>query len=144
MHVSALLKRKGRDVVTVRPDDTAAAAAGVLAQHRIGAVLVSDGDGMPAGILSERDIVRHVAADGAAVLAKPVSALMTSDLVTIGPDTTDAEALALMSERRVRHLPVIDDGKLVGLISIGDVVKARLDGAELEVESLRGYVAGIG
>ncbi|MGQ9365834.1 CBS domain-containing protein [Azospirillum sp. A39] len=144
MHVSALLKRKGSEIVSVRSDDTVAAAAALLTKHRIGAVLVSDGDGRPAGILSERDIVRRLAADGAQALGRPVSELMTRDLVTVGPEQSDAEALALMSERRVRHLPVMDGERLLGVISIGDVVKARLDGAELEVESLRGYVAGIG
>lgn len=143
MHVAAVLKRKGTDIVTVRPDDPIAAVARTLAERRIGAALVVDG-GAPAGILSERDIVRGVAKHGSAVLQQPASALMTRDLVTCQPTDTVAQVMAVMSERRIRHLPVMDGERLAGVISIGDVVKARLDDAELEVESLRGYVAGIG
>ncbi|HYD65072.1 CBS domain-containing protein [Azospirillum sp.] len=143
MHVAAVLKRKGTDIVTVRPDEPIAAVARTLAERRIGAALVVDG-GAPAGILSERDIVRGVAKHGSAVLQQPASALMTRDLVTCQPTDTVAQVMAVMSERRIRHLPVMDGERLAGVISIGDVVKARLDDAELEVESLRGYVAGIG
>ena len=143
MHVAAVLKRKGTDIVSVHPDDSIGTVARTLAEHRIGAVLVTDG-GAPVGILSERDIVRGVAKQGAAILRQPVSTLMTRDLVTCRPDDSVAQVMETMSERRIRHLPVMDGGRLVGLISIGDAVKARLDDAELEVESLRGYVAGIG
>ncbi|HYH36747.1 MAG TPA: CBS domain-containing protein [Azospirillum sp.] len=143
MHVAAVLKRKGTDIVSVRPDDAIGAVARMLAERRIGAALVIDG-GAPVGILSERDIVRGVAKHGAGALQQPASTLMTRDLVTCRPDDTVAQVMAVMSERRIRHLPVMDGPRLAGLISIGDVVKARLDDAELEVESLRGYVAGIG
>lgn len=144
MHVVAVLKRKGTDIVSIRPDEAVSAVARTLAERRIGAVLVMDSVGRPVGILSERDIVRGVAGQGSAVLQQPASALMTRELVTCQPTDTVAQVMALMSERRVRHLPVMDGERLVGMISIGDVVKARLDDAELEVESLRGYVAGIG
>jgi CBS domain-containing protein len=143
MHVVAVLKRKGTDIVSIRPDEAVAAVARMLAERRIGAALVVDA-GRPVGILSERDIVRGVAGQGSAVLQQPVSSLMTRDLVTCQPTDTMAHVMAVMTERRVRHLPVMDGERLIGLISIGDVVKARLDDAELEVESLRGYVAGIG
>ncbi|WP_448189124.1 CBS domain-containing protein [Azospirillum sp. sgz301742] len=143
MLVVAVLKRKGTDIVSIRPDEAVSAVARTLAERRIGAALVMEGN-RPAGILSERDIVRGVAAQGSAVLQQPVSALMTRDLVTCHPTDTVAQVMVVMSERRIRHLPVMDGERLIGLISIGDVVKARLDDAELEVESLRGYVAGIG
>ena len=143
MHVAAVLKRKGTDIVSVGSDEPIAAVARTLAERRIGAALVVEG-GRPVGILSERDIVRGVAQQGSAVLQQPASTLMTRELVTCQPTDTMAQMMALMSERRIRHLPVMDGDRLVGLISIGDVVKARLDDAELEVESLRGYVAGIG
>ena len=143
MHVVAVLKRKGTDIVSIRPDEAISAVARTLAERRIGAALVVDG-GRPVGILSERDIVRGVARQGSAVLQQPASTLMTRDLVTCQPTDTMAQVMTLMTERRIRHLPVMDGERLMGLISIGDVVKARLDDAELEVESLRGYVAGIG
>lgn len=143
MHVAAMLKRKGTDVVTVGPDESIGAAASTLAKHRIGAALVMDDGGRPIGILSERDIVRGVAAEGSGILQMPVSTLMTHDLVTCSSTDTTAQLMALMTARRIRHLPVVDGDRLIGMISIGDVVKARLDEAELEVESLRGYVAGL-
>ncbi|HEY0832611.1 MAG TPA: CBS domain-containing protein [Azospirillum sp.] len=144
MHVAAVLKRKGSAVVTVRTSDAVTDVARVLAQHRIGAVLVVDDSGRPAGILSERDIVRHLAADGRGTLQRAAADLMTRDIVTCQSTDTMAQVMALMTERRVRHLPVMDGDRLAGMISIGDAVKARLDDAELEVESLRGYVAGLG
>lgn len=144
MHVAAVLKRKGNTVVTVRASDTVADVARVLAQHRIGAVLVVDEARRPAGILSERDIVRALAGEGRTALPRPAAELMTRDIVTCQPTDTMAQVMALMTERRIRHLPVMDGDRLAGLISIGDAVKARLDDAELEVESLRGYVAGLG
>lgn len=144
MHIAAVLKRKGSTIITANPEDRVDAVARQLAQHRIGAVLVMKGDGVPAGILSERDIVRAVAADGAAALERPAADLMTRELVTGRPSDTVSQIMAVMTERRIRHLPIVEEDRLVGLVSIGDVVKARLDDAELEVESLRGYVAGMG
>ncbi|MBP2292497.1 CBS domain-containing protein [Azospirillum rugosum] len=144
MHIAAVLKRKGSAIIAARPDDPVSAVARTLAQHRIGAVLVMGDDGVPVGILSERDIVRAVAADGAQALDRPTADLMTRDLVTGRPSDTVSRIMAVMTERRIRHLPIMENDQLVGLVSIGDVVKARLDDAELEVESLRGYVAGMG
>lgn len=145
MHISAILKRKGNNVVTAHPDTRIDAITRMLAERRIGAVLITAEDGKPAGILSERDIVRALAARGAATLEQTAGALMTRDLVTGRPSDTVAEIMAVMTDRRIRHLPILDQqGTLIGLVSIGDIVKARLDDAELEVESLRGYVAGMG
>lgn len=144
MHIAAVLKRKGTGIITASPEDRIDAVARKLAHHKIGAVLVMRDDGRPAGILSERDIVRAVAADGAAALERPAGDLMTRDLVTGSPSDTVSQIMGVMTQRRIRHLPILQDGELVGLVSIGDIVKARLDDAELEVESLRGYVAGMG
>ncbi|CAO3456239.1 CBS domain protein [Azospirillum largimobile] len=138
------MKRKGNRIVSAAPDDTVAAVTRLLTEHRIGAVLVMDDDGQPVGILSERDIVRAVARDSAAALDRPAADLMTRDLITATPTDTVADMMAVMTERRIRHVPIVDAGRVVGVISIGDVVKARIDDAELEVESLRGYVAGMG
>ncbi|MBP2227768.1 CBS domain-containing protein [Azospirillum agricola] len=144
MHVAAVLKRKGHRIVSATPADTVGAIAQLLTEHRIGAVLVVEPDGHPAGILSERDIVRAIARDGAAALSRPAADLMTRELITGQPTDTVADLMAVMTDRRVRHIPILEDGRIVGVISIGDVVKARIDDAELEVESLRGFVAGIG
>ncbi|PWC34013.1 CBS domain-containing protein [Azospirillum sp. TSO35-2] len=144
MHVAAVLKRKGSRIVSAAPGDTVAAVTRLLTEHRIGAVLVMNEDGLPVGILSERDIVRAVARDGAAALDRPAADLMTRELITAAPNDTVADMMAVMTERRIRHVPIVEDGRVIGVISIGDVVKARIDDAELEVESLRGYVAGMG
>lgn len=144
MHVAAVLKRKGNQIVTANPDERVADVARTLAKHRIGAVLVMGDANHPIGILSERDIVRAVAEQGGAALTRPVTDLMTRDLVTGRPTDTVSQIMAVMTERRIRHVPIMDElHGLVGLVSIGDVVKARLDDAELEVDSLRGYVAGM-
>ncbi len=141
MHVAAILTRKGHQIRSVAPTDSLGDVAKHLAEHRIGATLVIDDSGMLAGILSERDIVRAVAQDGAAALSRSAADLMTRDLVTGAPTDTVATMMAVMTERRIRHVPILDNGRLVGVISIGDVVKARIDDAELEVESLRGFVS---
>ncbi|MBP2303153.1 CBS domain-containing protein [Azospirillum picis] len=144
MHVAAVLKRKGSRIISAAPDDTVAAVTRLLTEHRIGAVLVLSGDGQPVGILSERDIVRAVAREGAMALDRPAADLMTRELITATPTDTVADMMAVMTERRIRHVPILESGRVTGVISIGDVVKARIDDAELEVESLRGYVAGMG
>ena len=133
-------QRKGSDVVTIASDRTIAEAVNVLAECRIGAILVMDGNDAVGGIISERDIVGAVSRGGADVLTQKVSDLMTTDVRSCSCHDTIAEVMTVMTQERSRHLPVIDDGKVVGMISIGDVVKQRLDDTELEVESLRGYV----
>ncbi len=140
MIVAQMLKGKGDQVVTIRPDDNVAAAAKLLAQHRIGAIVVSAGDRVIAGILSERDIVRHLAANGAAVLEMPVRDLMTPKVITCRADDTINELMAMMSQGRFRHVPVVEHGRLIGIISIGDVVKARVAEIETEAQALREYI----
>src|SRR3954465_15073219 len=140
MHVAAVIKRKGSDVVTIAADQTIAEAVNVLTERRIGAILVMDGNDAVGGIISERDIVGALSRSGADVLMQKVGDVMTTDVRSCSCHDTIAEVMNVMTQGRVRHLPVIDDGKVVGMISIGDVVKQRLDDTELEVESLRGYV----
>ena len=141
MVIASILRRKGAEVVSVGAQDEVGAIARILAEARIGAVLVRDGGGDVLGIVSERDIVRCIAAHGAAAVALPAAQLMTRALHTVTPETKVTEALALMTDRRVRHLPVMaEDGTLAGMVSIGDLVKARIDEALHEAEELRHYV----
>lgn len=142
MNVEIILKTKGSDVATTKPDTTLATVAGELATRKIGALVVSaDGSGVD-GIVSERDIVRSIADSGAAALDKPVSTAMTRDVFTCALNDSVQELMATMSQKRIRHLPVTEDGKLCGMISIGDVVKYRLEEVEYEAEALRGFIAG--
>ena len=140
--VAAILRHKGHEVIAVNPAATIAEVAEVLRARRIGAVLVTDSLGQLLGIVSERDIVRSMAAHGATTLERTAAQLMTRVVVTAFPATTIPEAMRLMTEHRVRHIPVLDNGMLVGLISIGDVVKARIMEQEQEVDSLKAYIAG--
>jgi CBS domain-containing protein len=136
-----ILRFKGRTVHAVRPDDTVLAALGVMAEHDIGAVLVLDGDQV-AGLLTERDYARKVALVGRASKDSPVRAIMTVDVVCVPPSHTVEACMAVMTERRVRHLPVIDSGRVVGLVSIGDLVKATIDEQEFTINQLKNYIAG--
>jgi CBS domain-containing protein len=140
MIIGSILRDKGTDVFSVGPGEDATAISRTLSQHRIGAVLVRDLDGNILGIVSERDIVRAVAREGAAALAHTARELMTADLLTVRGETHIAEALAIMTHHRCRHLPVIEDGRLTGMVSIGDLVKARIAEAEQEAENLRAFV----
>ena len=140
MLVRNILDAKGNRVVTTQPEATISATSRLLSEHRIGAVLVTDKSGKIVGVMSERDIVNGMARHGAAVTDHTVADLMTRKVHTCQPGDTIAEVMAVMTERRIRHLPVLDDGRLSGMISIGDVVKYRLDEAKLEVDSLREYV----
>ena len=142
MTVSAILKHKPPGVTAVAPDHTVSEAAAVLSAKRIGAVLVQDLAGQLLGILSERDIVHAIARHGPAALTMSAAQLMTSDVRTATPCTTVAEAMGMMTEGRFRHLPVVEGARLVGMVSIGDVVKARLSEQAHEVDSLMAYVAG--
>ena len=141
MQVSVLLQTKGTDVVSVSPDATAAQVAEVLTEHRIGAVVVARDDAVLLGILSERDIVAALALRGAEVLAEPASTLMSRRLVTCQPDTTVDELMSTMTERRIRHVPVVVDGALAGLVSIGDVVKHHIATLEQETQAMHDYIA---
>lgn len=140
--VAAILKHKGYHVATVDPTARVADLAAVLSERRIGAVLVVDTADQMLGIVSERDIVRSLAANGVRTLEMTAGQLMTRAVVVAHPDTTVAEAMRQMTAGRFRHLPVVDHDTLVGLISIGDVVKARIMQQETAVESLTAYVAG--
>jgi CBS domain-containing protein len=140
MNIGAILHDKGGDVFTVGPGEDATAISQALAQHRIGAVLVRDLNGNILGIVSERDIVRAVAREGAAALSHTARELMTADLITVRAETLVAEALGVMTTHRCRHLPVMEDGRLTGMVSIGDLVKVRIAEAEQEAENLRAFV----
>jgi CBS domain-containing protein len=140
MIVAQMLKGKTGGVITVAPTDHVSSAAKLLTDNRIGAVVVSTDGVTIAGILSERDIVRVLAARGAAVLAAPVSDLMTTKVTTCRLNDSVNEIMAMMSQGRFRHLPVAEHGALVGIISIGDVVKARVAEIEGEAQALREYI----
>lgn len=142
MTIAAILKHKGTEVTTIGPEATIAEVAHVLANHRIGAVVVCNERGDLLGILSERDIIRSLAAHGASTLDQPAERLMTRHVTTATPRTTVPQATEMMTCGRFRHLPIMKLGRLVGLVSIGDVVKARMSQQEGEVDSLRAYVAG--
>ncbi|MZR30231.1 CBS domain-containing protein [Sneathiella litorea] len=141
MNVASILKVKGNDVITASPSDSIAAVSQVLGEKRIGAVLVVDTSQKLCGVLSERDIVRGLSEAGEGCLDLRATDLMTSDLVTTSPSETIDNVMALMTEKRIRHLPVLEDGKLAGFISIGDVVKCRMDEVEREAAALRDYIA---
>jgi CBS domain-containing protein len=134
------LKGKGAAVVTAVPGETLHRIAQLIAEYRIGAVLILDMEGHPVGIVSERDTVSALAASGAAALASTAADAMSRSLVTCKPTDTADEILAVMTHSRVRHLPVMEDGQLIGIVSIGDVVKRKLDDAAAEVGLLREYV----
>lgn len=145
MKVREVLAHKGDRVVTIRPDATVSTAVHRLALERIGALVASDDGATIAGILSERDIMRALAEDGAAILApdRRVRDLMTTGVRTCRPDDLVKAVMAEMTRHRFRHIPVVEGGRLVGLVSIGDVVKSRLDEMELETVVLReAYIAG--
>lgn len=142
MHVETILATKGPDVVTARADETISQAATRLEGHGIGALVVVDDAGAPVGILSERDIARGVSSHGPRLPDAPVSALMSGNLVTCSPEDSLAELMGVMTDRRIRHLPVVSNGKLAGIVSIGDVVKLRLGEIEQEADAMRAYIAG--
>ena len=144
MSVSSILRNKPAGVFSVLPTDTIAAVAAMLAEKRVGALLVLDRAQQLLGIVSERDLVRSLAAEGAHTLEMTAAQLMTRTLFTIAPDSEVQAAMEMMTANRVRHLPVVDGGTLVGMISIGDVVKERLDQQAHEVDTLRDYVSGRG
>ena len=125
--------------VSVKADDNVAQVVALLAEKRIGCVPVVDGDKV-VGLFSERDLVYGVATHGAALLERTVGAVMTSPVVTIDPNTPILTALSLMTKRRIRHLPIVQDAKMVGFVSIGDLVKSRIDHIESEAEAMRSYI----
>ncbi len=142
MQVRDLLRRKGSDVATIDPDSTVDNAIATLAQHKIGAVVVSRDQQSVDGIVSERDIVRRLATEGAATLSLLAADIMTADVITCAPDDQVDALMATMTAGRFRHLPVTDDGTLCGIISIGDVVNARVQQLETQAEHLTNYITG--
>ena len=125
MNVEVILKEKGGDIISISPTASISDAAALLSGRKIGALVVTDGTSL-SGILSERDIVRAIVTDGAAALGEPVSHFMTENVVTCSREDTTLRLMDLMTGGRFRHLPVVEDGQVIGLISIGDVVKARI------------------
>lgn len=140
MLVAEILKTKGGEVFSIAPDTTVAEACAELDSRRVGALIVCDGDRV-AGVFSERDVVRAVKADGADALGNAVSAYMTREVVFAEPGETVAILMGRMTDRRIRHLPVLKDQRLSGVISIGDVVKCQIAEATQEAEQLRTYIA---
>jgi CBS domain-containing protein len=142
MNVETILGTKGRAVATIRPEDTVGAAVEALVSGNIGALVASEDGEHVDGIVSERDIVHALARHGDALLALTVAEVMTRSVVTCDPTESVAELMAEMTNRRIRHLPVVQNGLLCGIVSIGDVVKNRLDEIEYEARSLRSFIAG--
>ena len=141
MNVAGILKSKGSDIVTATPEGSLRDVATTLASHKIGAIVVTDTSGSVVGIFSERDLVRAIAATGEGALNDRIRDHMTKEVVTCAREDTVADLMTKMTEGRFRHLPVVEDGALIGIISIGDVVKRRIQETEQEVEAMRGYIA---
>ena len=140
MRISDVVKRKGGTVVTVRSDASVTDLLDLLAEHRIGAVVVSDDGATIAGIVSERDVVRHLQKDGAGILEGPVSAIMTAEVQTCSPEDELVALEHTMTENRFRHVPVVVDGRLAAIVSIGDVVKHRITDLQAERDQLSAYI----
>jgi CBS domain-containing protein len=140
MRIRDVLRNKGTTVATVRPDTSVRDLLKILAEHNIGAVVVSPDGNTISGIASERDVARHMNERGASLLDQPVTQIMTTDVRTCGPDEKIDQLCRVMTEHRIRHLPVIVDGRLAGIVSIGDVVKSALSLLESEREQLVGYI----
>ncbi len=139
MSVKAILQTKGASVLSITSEASVAEAVTLLAKHRIGALPVIN-DGAVLGIFSERDVIYGLAKEGASALERPVSEVMTTPAMTVDSDCAVLGALSLMSRRRIRHLPVVDAEGLVGFISIGDLVKYRIEKIESEAEAMRSYI----
>jgi CBS domain-containing protein len=139
MTIAAILTNKGSEVATIGAEDRVSAAVDTLGERRIGALPVVEGDRI-VGIMSERDVIYCLRDHGAEVLDWPVSRVMTSPALTADPSTGVLSALALMTERRIRHLPVVEGGRIIGIVSIGDLVKYRMDRIEAEAEAMRSYI----
>jgi CBS domain-containing protein len=142
MTIQAILGDKGREVATVSADARLSEAVRILGEKRIGALPVVEG-GRIVGIMSERDVIYCLKDHGAEVLDWPVSRVMTSPAITVDPSTQVLSALALVTQKRVRHLPVVSGGELVGIVSIGDLVKYRIDRIEFEAQAMRDYIQSV-
>jgi len=139
MTIAAILAGKGRDVISVTAHQSLGEAAALLAERRIGAVPVMDGTQV-VGIFSERDVIHALSSHGAAALDRTVGDVMTAPAITVGPSEAVIGALSLMTRRRIRHLPVVEGGRVIGLVSIGDLVKYRIDRIEADAEAMRSYI----
>ena len=142
MTIQAILASKGRDVATIGPDATLSDAIASLGEKRIGALPVVEG-GQVRGIISERDVIYCLKDHGAQVLDWPIDRIMSSPAITVDPSTEVLSALALITQRRVRHLPVVSGGQLVGIVSIGDLVKYRIERIEFEANAMREYIQSV-
>lgn len=142
MNIAAILDGRDWTTITVTVGTPVVDVVALLAEKRIGAVPVLDAHGNVAGVMSERDVIYRLKSDGAAMLDLPVEKVMTSPAITVTRDMTLLAALAMMTQRRIRHLPVLDGGALVGVVSIGDLVKKRIDGIEQEAAMMREYIQG--
>lgn len=140
MYISRILRDKGDRVVTIRPDASVTECLATLAEHNVGALVVSVDGRRIDGIISERDIVRCLAQRGPGCLGETVADMMTAEVVTTGPDATAGELMAMMTARRIRHIPVVSDGALAGIVSIGDIVKLRMTELTEELRALQGYL----
>ncbi len=140
MRIADILRHKGDFVATISPDKSVSELVTRLAEHRVGALVVSEDGTSIAGIVSERDVVRRLATAGQDVLVDQVSTIMTAEVTTCSPEDGIDDLMRVMTERRVRHLPVVQDGELIGIVSIGDVVKRRIDELTTEVDQLVGYL----
>ncbi|MFC4049572.1 CBS domain-containing protein [Actinomadura syzygii] len=143
MRIRDILRRKGDTVATVRPEATVRQLLAVLAEHNIGAVVVSPDGASIAGIVSERDVVRRMHERGAGLLDRPVSEIMTVEVRSCGPGDLVEDLRRTMTEHRFRHVPVVEDGRLTGIVSIGDVVKSAIDELQSEREHLVGYIQNV-
>ncbi|WP_405495141.1 CBS domain-containing protein [Nocardia sp. NBC_00511] len=140
MRISEILRRKGTDVVTIAPDASVRELLRILAAHNVGAVIVSPDGTTMAGIVSERDVVRRLHTTGADLLDSPVSSIMTATVHTCSPEDRVETLNATMTEHRIRHIPVLSDGRMIGIISIGDVVKSQISELQTEREALVRYL----
>ena len=142
MTIAAILQNKGSEVLTVACDTSVRDAVALLAERKIGALPVVR-DGAVAGIMSERDVIYCLKSDGAAILDWPVERIMSAPAITVEPDKQVLSALSLMTQRRIRHLPVVENGRIVGLVSIGDLVKFRMDKIEAEAAAMLNYIQSV-
>ncbi|WP_417310293.1 MULTISPECIES: CBS domain-containing protein [Alphaproteobacteria] len=140
MNMDSILRGKGRDVVAINEALSLGEAAKLMDAHGIGALLVCDSHDRPTGVVCERDIIRELALNGAAGLGRPISGAITAAFLTAAPEDLTETVMVRMTERRVRHLPVLDQGRVVGIVSIGDLVKARIAEVEAETDDLRNYI----
>ena len=141
MKVESILKNKGGEIISVSPTDSVMHAVEVLCKYKVGALMVREASGAIAGVLSERDVARNLPEFGGDLLDKHVSSIMTANVITCDVHDDIAEVMEVMTSKKIRHLPVLEDGKLVGVISIGDVVKLKIAEAEAEAEVLKQYIS---